>query len=200
MTTWLRCAGERWSELWLGQSVCWGSSTSGHVDTLKWLRNGCLIVHSTSGCVIRIPYLKTVSIRMLHGSVCHWWWGNDVTRQGAPHAVMAQQLQHCILSHYALVYWLLCYGCREWESAASKANDSGVRTVILRIGIVLAREGGALGKMLPVFQLFAGGWSCLPARQHKNCLHVNIKKINAQGNIFMTDVGPHRSWQSLHWM
>jgi len=29
--------------------------------------------------------------------------------------------------------------------------------VIVRSGIVLAREGGALGKMLPVFQIFAGG-------------------------------------------
>lgn len=46
--------------------------------------------------------------------------------------------------------------CREWEAAAA-AVPSDVRTVILRTGIVLAREGGALGKMLPVFSLFAGG-------------------------------------------
>jgi hypothetical protein len=31
------------------------------------------------------------------------------------------------------------------------------RIVIVRSGIVLARDGGALGKMLPVFQIFAGG-------------------------------------------
>ena len=31
------------------------------------------------------------------------------------------------------------------------------RVVIVRSGIVLARDGGALGKMLPVFQIFAGG-------------------------------------------
>ena len=29
--------------------------------------------------------------------------------------------------------------------------------MIVRSGIVLARDGGALGKMLPVFQIFAGG-------------------------------------------
>eukprot|EP00889_Picochlorum_renovo_P007692 jgi/Picre1/34722/NNA_002188.t1 len=44
--------------------------------------------------------------------------------------------------------------CREWEDAALKAS---CRVVILRTGIVLAREGGALAKMVPVFSMFAGG-------------------------------------------
>ncbi|KAG2424813.1 hypothetical protein HXX76_014235 [Chlamydomonas incerta] len=47
--------------------------------------------------------------------------------------------------------------CRAWEAAALEAQSAGVRVVIARIGIVLAPEGGALGKMLPVFQIFAGG-------------------------------------------
>lgn len=47
--------------------------------------------------------------------------------------------------------------CREWEAAASGAKALGLRTVVMRTGIVLAREGGALGKMLPIFSLFAGG-------------------------------------------
>ncbi|KAG1671974.1 hypothetical protein FOA52_013346 [Chlamydomonas sp. UWO 241] len=46
--------------------------------------------------------------------------------------------------------------CREWEAAAMAA-PSDVRTCVMRTGIVLARDGGAVGKMLPVFQLFAGG-------------------------------------------
>lgn len=33
----------------------------------------------------------------------------------------------------------------------------GVRVVIVRTGIVLARDGGVLAKMLPIFELFAGG-------------------------------------------
>jgi uncharacterized protein (TIGR01777 family) len=44
--------------------------------------------------------------------------------------------------------------CKEWEAAANKAQT---RVVILRTGIVLSREGGALSKMIPVFQIFAGG-------------------------------------------
>jgi uncharacterized protein (TIGR01777 family) len=46
--------------------------------------------------------------------------------------------------------------CADWEAAAHAA-DSLCRLVILRIGIVLAADGGALGKMLPVFRLGFGG-------------------------------------------
>ncbi|MBE9014530.1 TIGR01777 family protein, partial [Pseudanabaenaceae cyanobacterium LEGE 13415] len=46
--------------------------------------------------------------------------------------------------------------CRAWEAEASKVKDSGTRLVILRIGIVL-ENGGALGKMLTPFRMFAGG-------------------------------------------
>jgi hypothetical protein len=47
--------------------------------------------------------------------------------------------------------------CREWEAAALRAEESGCRVVLLRTGIVLAREGGVIAKMLPIFELFAGG-------------------------------------------
>lgn len=45
--------------------------------------------------------------------------------------------------------------CRDWEAAAKKANTK--RVVIIRTGIVLSKEGGALAKMLPIFNIFAGG-------------------------------------------
>ena len=48
--------------------------------------------------------------------------------------------------------------CREWEAAAAPAAEElGARLVVLRMGIVLDRGGGALAKMAPVFQIFAGG-------------------------------------------
>lgn len=34
---------------------------------------------------------------------------------------------------------------------------AGVRVVVVRTGIVLARDGGALAKLLPSFEIFAGG-------------------------------------------
>jgi uncharacterized protein len=46
--------------------------------------------------------------------------------------------------------------CQAWEAAAQEVKASGTRLVILRTGIVLGM-GGAIAKMLPPFQLFAGG-------------------------------------------
>ena len=47
--------------------------------------------------------------------------------------------------------------CIAWENAARPAGDAGVRTVYLRIGIVLSADGGALAKMLFPFKLGVGG-------------------------------------------
>ena len=46
--------------------------------------------------------------------------------------------------------------CREWESAALKAKDSGVRVTLLRFGIVLGRKGGALQQMITPFKWWMG--------------------------------------------
>jgi uncharacterized protein (TIGR01777 family) len=47
--------------------------------------------------------------------------------------------------------------CRAWEQAAAGAEAHGLRRVSLRIGIVLAREGGALPTMALPFRFGAGG-------------------------------------------
>jgi uncharacterized protein (TIGR01777 family) len=47
--------------------------------------------------------------------------------------------------------------CRDWESAARGAETHGVRVVSLRIGLVLAREGGALAGLRHLFRLGLGG-------------------------------------------
>lgn len=44
-----------------------------------------------------------------------------------------------------------------WESAALNLQNSGVRVVLLRTGLVFTHRGGALGKLLPLFKLGLGG-------------------------------------------
>jgi uncharacterized protein len=44
-----------------------------------------------------------------------------------------------------------------WEGAAKPAESIGVRTIMLRIGIVLGEGGGPLEKMILPFKMFAGG-------------------------------------------
>jgi len=47
--------------------------------------------------------------------------------------------------------------CKAWEGEAAAVEKLGVRLVIVRIGIVLGTEGGALSKMLVPFRLGLGG-------------------------------------------
>jgi uncharacterized protein (TIGR01777 family) len=47
--------------------------------------------------------------------------------------------------------------CADWEKAAQEAERAGVRVARVRVGVVLAREAGALAKMVTPFKLFAGG-------------------------------------------
>ena len=46
---------------------------------------------------------------------------------------------------------------QQWELATEAASTAGVRTVMVRIGVVLAKDGGALKAMLPAFRLGIGG-------------------------------------------
>jgi uncharacterized protein len=46
---------------------------------------------------------------------------------------------------------------QEWERATVPATDAGIRTVLLRTGVVLDAHGGALARLLPPFRLGVGG-------------------------------------------
>jgi uncharacterized protein (TIGR01777 family) len=47
--------------------------------------------------------------------------------------------------------------CRDWEAEASRAAAMGLRTIMLRTGVVLSGKGGALPRMLTPFKLGVGG-------------------------------------------
>ncbi|HEX7539339.1 MAG TPA: NAD-dependent epimerase/dehydratase family protein, partial [Syntrophales bacterium] len=45
---------------------------------------------------------------------------------------------------------------REWEAEAVKAKEYGARVVLTRFGIVMGRNGGMLGEVVPLFRNFVG--------------------------------------------
>lgn len=61
--------------------------------------------------------------------------------------------------------------CKEWEAEAYKAKEFGVRVAVLRTGVVLGKNGGALKKMLPIFKLGAGG-PVGSGKQYMSWIHV----------------------------
>jgi len=83
--------------------------------------------------------------------------------------------------------------CREWEAATKAANDAGIRTVQMRTGVVLSKEGGALGKMLTPFRLGVGGkigngqqWmSWIDAQDMVGAIHHILKTDLLQGPVNM---------------
>src|SRR6478672_3573880 len=86
---------------------------------------------------------------------------------------------------------------KEWESEARRAEDAGIRTVLLRTGIVLSKDGGALGTMLLPFKLGVGGvvgsgkqWmSWISLDDHVRAIEFAIEHENIRGAV--NSVSPH---------
>ncbi|MBU1312021.1 MAG: TIGR01777 family oxidoreductase [Gammaproteobacteria bacterium] len=62
--------------------------------------------------------------------------------------------------------------CQRWEDIALAASSDRTRVCILRTGIVLADNGGALTKMLPAFKLGLGG-RISHGGQYMSWLHIS---------------------------
>lgn len=86
--------------------------------------------------------------------------------------------------------------CREWEAAAQPAVNAGIRTALVRTGVVLSRDGGALKKMLLPFQMGIGGnigsgrqWmSWIHLQDWIGAIHHILKNDLVQGPVNL--VGP----------
>jgi len=87
---------------------------------------------------------------------------------------------------------------REWESVTAPAADAGIRTVNLRIGIVLSRNGGALTQMLLPFRLGLGGkvgngrqwWSWIQIDDFVAAVHRIADNLSLNGPVNMTAPNP----------
>jgi len=81
--------------------------------------------------------------------------------------------------------------CREWEAASRPAADAGIRTVNIRIGLVLSPDGGALQKMLTPFKLGLGGrigdgsqwWSWIDSQDMVGAIHHIMKTDLLRGPV-----------------
>lgn len=81
--------------------------------------------------------------------------------------------------------------CRQWEAATQPAVGAGIRTVNLRIGVMLSAKGGALQKMLTPFRMGVGGrigdgrqwWSWIAIDDLVGAVHHAIKADLLQGPV-----------------
>lgn len=91
--------------------------------------------------------------------------------------------------------------CQQWEAAAAPARDAGVRVVNLRIGVVLARDGGALKPMLLPFRLGFGGrigsgkqwWSWVALDDVIGAMKFALQNEGLQGPVNVVGPSPVRS-------
>lgn len=74
---------------------------------------------------------------------------------------------------------------KKWELAADQLEDSGIRVIKLRIGLVLSENGGLLGKLLPLgnFGLSSAFGS---GEQYMSWIH-----IDALANLFLHTIERH---------
>ena len=87
---------------------------------------------------------------------------------------------------------------RQWEAATKPAVQAGIRVVNPRIGVVLAKHGGALPKMLPAFRLGLGGvigngrqwWSWISLTDTVSALQTLIANGNVSGPVNVVSPNP----------
>ncbi|MET7523225.1 TIGR01777 family oxidoreductase [Streptomyces sp900116325] len=88
--------------------------------------------------------------------------------------------------------------CVEWEAAAAPAEEAGVRTVFARTGLVVGREGGAWGRLFPLFRAGLGGrlgnghqyWSFIALHDHIAALRHILDTASLSGPVNLTGPAP----------
>lgn len=79
--------------------------------------------------------------------------------------------------------------CVKWEAQARRAADLGMRVGIARTGIVLAKDGGILKQLVPIFKSGAGG-VLGNGRQWFSWIHVGdvvelyVRMIDGQSGVY----------------
>ncbi|MEV7471078.1 TIGR01777 family oxidoreductase [Streptomyces kronopolitis] len=88
--------------------------------------------------------------------------------------------------------------CTAWEDAAQPVRDAGIRTAFARTGLVVARSGGAWGRLFPFFRLGLGGrfgdgsqyWSFISLADHIAALRHLLDTDDLTGPVNLTAPEP----------
>ncbi|MFG3584849.1 TIGR01777 family oxidoreductase [Streptomyces sp. NPDC047990] len=88
--------------------------------------------------------------------------------------------------------------CVAWEEATAPAREAGVRTVLARTGLVVAREGGAWGRLFPLFRAGLGGrlgdgrqyWSFISVHDEVAALRYLLDAVSLSGPVNLTAPQP----------
>ncbi|MGW8952880.1 TIGR01777 family oxidoreductase [Streptomyces sp. NPDC055709] len=88
--------------------------------------------------------------------------------------------------------------CEEWEDAAAPAEEAGIRVAFARTGLVVAREGGAWGRLFPVFRAGLGGrlgkghqfWSFISLHDEVAALRHIVDTDTLSGPVNLTAPDP----------
>ena len=70
---------------------------------------------------------------------------------------------------------------RDWEEETFKAKELSIPTVAFRIGMVSGFDGGAMGKILPLFKLGIGG-NISNGNQWMSWIHVRDLAVDSRGH------------------
>lgn len=98
-------------------------------------------IEATAGLVAALTAMDHPPATLLSGSAIGWYGdtGGREVDESAPAGT-----------------GFLAELARDWEAAAEPARAAGIRVVTLRTGIVLARQGGMLARLAPLFRLGLG--------------------------------------------
>ena len=92
----------------------------------------------------------------------------------------------------------VAYVAKRWEAAIQPVIDMVVRVVIIRSGVILSDEGGALPSQMIPFKLFAGGpigsgkqgYSWMHIDDEVRAIHFLLNKEDASGAYNLTSPNP----------
>lgn len=128
---------------------------------------------TTQALVEKIKAAETPPNCLISGSAIGFYGRQDSSAIDEGHTQIHDEFSHQV--------------CQKWEEIALQAESSETRVCILRTGIVLSENGGALKKMLPAFKLGLGG-PIASGQQYMSWIHIDDMVAVILAAIYQTSL------------